>query len=198
MTFVKKEEIKRLHRKYAPNDEAFRLVYDHCEIVAEIARECGGRYKGKIDVDLAVLAALLHDIGTYTLFIPELHTFKEDGYQQHALIGAKILEEEGLPAAVVDAVRTHVQMGVTGQEIREQKWKLPYKDFVPATLEAELLCYADRFHSKNPQFNHHDTFLNGLDRQHLPEQAKKFRAAIDKFGLPDVQRLINHYGHPSV
>ncbi len=191
------DEITQLHRKYAPNDEAFTLVYEHCEIVAKIARECGDRYDGKIDVELAVLAAMLHDIGTYTLFIPELHTFKEDGYQQHAFIGAKILEDEGLPPAVVDAVKTHVLMGITADEIRQQKWKLPYADLTPNSIEGELLCYADRFHSKHPRFNQYERFLNGLEAG-LPQQAKKFRQAIDKFGLPDIDSLIAHYGHPSV
>lgn len=191
------EEIKKLHRKYAPNEEAFRLVYDHCEIVAKIARECGERYAGQVDVKVAVLAAMLHDIGTYVLFVPELHTFNEHSYQQHALIGATILEEEGLPPSVVNAVRTHVLMGITKQEIKAQHWKLPYRDAVPQSVEAELLCYADRFHSKHPRFNHHERFLNGLDKD-LPEQAKKFKAAIGKFGLPDIQSLIDHYGHPVV
>lgn len=189
------EQIKQLHKKYAPNQEAYDLVYDHCEIVAKIARECGDRYKGKIDVDLAVLCAMLHDIGTYTLFIPELHTFKEDGYQQHAFIGATILEGEGLPKLVVDAVRTHVLMGITAQEIELNKWKLPYKDLLPQTTEAELLCYADRFHSKHPQFNHHEKFASKLE-QGLPEQAVKFQKAIDKFGLPDIGKLVQEYNHP--
>ena len=194
---MNKEAILALHKKYAPDDLSFELVYTHCEIVTRIALEIVEKNDLDIDADALYQATMLHDIGAYTLYIPELKTFKQDGYKQHAMIGATILAEEGFSESIVAAVRTHVLMGLTGNEIRQQKWKLPYIDTEPASLEAELVCYADRFHSKNPQFNSHETFLAHL-RKDLPDQANKFQAMIDRFGLPDIRVLAEEYGHKIV
>ncbi len=190
-------EIEALHRKYAGDDRSYELVYTHCKIVADIAMEAIERNHLAVDKDLVYLACVLHDIGTYTLYIPELDTFKKDGYQQHMLIGAAILEAEGLPAAVVSAVRTHVLMGLSADEIKQRGWKLPYADFTPETEVGELLCYADRFHSKQPQFNHPERFIKRLS-QDLPIQARKFQDALERYGRPDIESLAEKYGHPLV
>lgn len=190
-------EIEALHRKYATNDRAYELVYTHCKIVADIAVRAIERSNIAIDKDLVYLACILHDIGTYVLYIPELDTFKKDGYQQHMLIGAAILESEGLPPEVVSAVRTHVLMGLSADEIKERKWKLPYADFTPETQIGELLCYADRFHSKHPQFNHPERFIEKLSKD-LPRQAEKFQQALNQYGRPDVEALAKEYGHPLI
>lgn len=189
--------VEALHRKYAANDRAYELVYTHCKIVADIALEAVERNNLTIDKDLVYLACILHDIGTYVLYIPELDTFQKDGYQQHMLIGAAILESEGLPPEVVSAVRTHVLMGVSAQEIKQRNWKLPYVDFRPETEIGELLCYADRFHSKQPQFNHPERFVEHLSKD-LPGQAQKFQAALEKYGRPDVESLAKTYDHPLI
>lgn len=187
--------IQALHRKYAPDSHAYDLVYTHCSIVADIAVDAVKRNNLDVDADLVFLACILHDIGTYTLYIPELRTFKSDGYQQHALIGATLLQAEGLPHEVVSAVRTHVLMGLSAAEIQSAGWKLPYIDLLPETTIGELLCYADRFHSKHPQFNDPDRFVDGLSRD-LPLQAERFRRSLEQYGRPDIDALAQKYNHP--
>lgn len=34
------QQIEELHRKYAPNDKVYELVYGHCQVVNEIAQWC--------------------------------------------------------------------------------------------------------------------------------------------------------------
>ena len=192
---MNKTDIIALHKKYAENDEAFDLVYTHCTIVAEIAMDAVERNSMVVDSDILYQACMLHDIGTYVLFQPSLHTFKKIGYRLHAPIGAMMLADEGLDEKVVEAVRTHVMMGLSKQEIIDHGDMLPQIDFTTQSLEAELVCYADRFHSKNPQFNDPDTYLKKLQETY-PIQAKKFHDTLERFGCPDISMLAAKYGHP--
>lgn len=72
---------------------------------------------------------------------------------------------------------------------------LPDKDYLPKTIEAKLVCYANRFHSKKPNFNSYDTFLNRLENE-LPAQAIKMKEWSAVFGIPDVVGLSKKYNHP--
>ena len=188
------QDIERLHRKYAPNDKVFNLVYEHCQIVSEIALWCSDNISDEIVVNKQLLqtAALLHDIGTYVFFDEDGHVSNERLYPQHAILGSKILEDEGLDKQVYDMVATHILLGLTKQEIIDTPWYLPEHDYEPKTIEGELLCYADRYHSKRPSFNAFDTFLDRLKRS-LPLQAAKFELWSKRFGIPDIDLLANKY-----
>jgi uncharacterized protein len=39
MSYPSEEVILALHKKYTPNNRAFEIVYKHCKIVDEIARQ---------------------------------------------------------------------------------------------------------------------------------------------------------------
>jgi uncharacterized protein len=188
------QEIERLHHKYAPNDKVYNLVYGHCQIVCEIALWCVDNIKDETTVDVPLLraAALLHDIGTYILFDDEGKVANNRMYPQHAILGAKIVADEGIDMRISKIIETHVLLGLTKQEIIDNPWILPARDYEPDTIEGELLCYADRFHSKHPAFNAYDTFLQGLKKS-LPLQAAKFEAWSKRFGIPDIDALAKKY-----
>lgn len=188
------QEIKRLHHKYAPNSKVFDLVYGHCQIVCEIALWCADNIKHdtKVDEPLLQIAALLHDIGAYILFDDEGRVANSRMYPQHAILGAKIVADEGIDMRVSKIIETHVLLGLTKQEIVDTPWVLPARDYEPDTIEGKLLCYADRFHSKHPTFNAYDSFLQGL-KQGLPLQAAKFEAWSKRFGIPDIDTLAKKY-----
>jgi len=190
-------EIQELHRKYAPNDAVFNLVFTHCRIVCEIAEWCVTQNQLQVDGALLRNACLLHDIGTYVLFNEQGEVINHRMYPQHAIVGAKIVLDEGIDHRVADAIETHVLMGLTKLEIEStsRPWPLPSRDYEPQSIEGELLCYADRFHSKHPVFNQYQTFLANLERE-LPEQAKKFKQAAHRFGIPDITAMAEAYGHP--
>lgn len=188
-------KIKRLHKKYAPNEQVFNHVYSHCAIVAEIAEWCVNNADIQdVDKELLQAACLLHDIGTYVYFTDDAHIMNERLYPQHAVFGAGLLRGEGLPE-IADLVETHVLLGLSKKEILEKPWPLPARDYVPETIEGRLLCYADRFHSKNPTFNDFESFADRLQKD-LPEQAEKFRAWSKEFGIPDVAALAKKYNQP--
>lgn len=191
------KSIERLHHKYAPNDNVFDLVYGHCQIVCEIALWSADNIKPNVEVDRELLraAALLHDIGTYVFFDTNGKKLNDRLYPQHAIFGAKILTDEGIDKSITDLIETHVLLGLTKQEIIDKSLPLPARDYVPSTIEGELLCYADRFHSKHPTFNAYDTFLAKL-KESLPQQAVKFENWSQRFGIPDVNVLAKKYNQP--
>lgn len=190
-----KAKIEEIHRRYAQSDIVFNLVYEHCQIVTEIASWCADHKHLQIDKSILEASCLLHDIGTYALFDAEGLDNNEHNYKQHAIFGAALVLEEGFDTRIADAIRTHVLMGLSKNEIITGGFGMPQKDYIPATTEARLLCYADRFHSKHPTFNAYAPFLDRLSRG-LPEQAAKLRKAAREFGIPDVEALAKKYGHP--
>ncbi len=190
-----KMQIEEIHQRYAQNDTVFNLVYEHCQIVAEIAAWIVKHKKLDIQPDLLEAACLLHDIGTYALFDSNGRTDNEHNYKQHAIFGAALVIEEGYDTRIADIIRTHVLMGLTKNEIVEGGFGMPRNDYMPLTLEARLLCYADRFHSKRPIFNAYAPFLEQLSKD-LPDQATKLQEAAAEFGIPDIESLAQKYGHP--
>ncbi|HEU4914111.1 MAG TPA: HD domain-containing protein [Candidatus Saccharimonadales bacterium] len=190
-------QIEELHRKYAPNDAVYNLVYGHCQVVNEIAQWCVSNLPAneEVDIDLLTNAALLHDIGTYVLFDDDGKVTNKRLYPLHAIFGAKIIADEGVDSHVAQIVETHVLLGLSEKEISEKPWPLPARDYIPGNIEGELLCYADRFHTKKPTFNSYDVFLARL-RDGMPGQAAKFEAWSKRFGLPDIEALAKKYGQP--
>lgn len=189
--------IEQLHKKYAPNEHVFGLVYTHCKIVCEIAEWCVEHNGIAVDIELLRAACLLHDIGTYVLFDTEGHVENGRLYTLHAIIGAKIIADEGFDMRIANAIETHVLLGLSKAEITQpdSQFIVPAKDYVPQTIEAELLCYADRFHSKHPTFNDPDTFLAKLTAN-LPVQAERYAKYMQRFGRPDIVLLAKKYNHP--
>lgn len=188
--------IERLHHKYAPNDKLYELVYGHCQIVAEIALWCAENIEVKVKIDKPLLqaVALLHDIGSYVFLNEDGNFFESNLYPLHAILGARILADEGLPIIISDTISTHILLGLTKDEIVSRPWPLPERNYEPKQIEGELLCYADRFHSKKPTFNDYEVFLKRL-KSDLPLQASKFESWSKRFGIPDIDMLSKKYGH---
>jgi len=190
-------QIEKLHRKYAPNDAVYDLVYGHCQVVNDIAQWCANNLppSQRVDIELLTTAALLHDIGAYVFFDDTGVVANKRLYPLHAILGAKIIADEGIDKRVVQVVETHLLLGLSEKEIIEKPWSLPARDYIPNSIEGELLCYADRFHSKKPTFNSYDIFLGRL-REGMPDQAVKFEAWSKRFGIPDIKALAQKYEHP--
>lgn len=132
-------------------------------------------------------AALLHDIGTYVLFDDNGKVGNERLYPLHAILSAKIIADEGIDSRVASLVETHILLGLSKQEIIEKPWPLPARDYIPSSVEGELLCYADRFHSKRPTFNAYDTFLARL-KEGLPERPPSSRSGQKDLVCPILKR----------
>lgn len=190
-------EIKKLHEKYAPNPALLTLVYMHCQIVAEIAATAAANTNQVVDLELLQAAALLHDIGCYAFLDPADYSKRAypDLYPQHTILGAKIVSDEGLPTEIANIIECHGLLGLSKEEIIEKNMHLPARSYEPQTVEGRLLCYADRFHSKQPAFSSYPYFYTIL-QTHYPKQAEKFQSWSEEFGLPDLKKLSAKYGQP--
>jgi len=109
-------------------------VINHCETVAELAVEIAETCKRKgldVNIELVEIGALLHDIGR-----SKTHSVN------HAVIGAQIAKEFGLPESVISIIKRHVGGGITANEARKLEW--PRDVYVPQTLEEKIVSYADK------------------------------------------------------
>lgn len=194
------DTIVALHKKFAQFAKAPHLdgaVLEHCRIVSEIALWCADNVTEPVDRELLRAAALLHDVGSYPFFNEQGQADGQGFYPLHGILGAKIVLDEGYDPRIAQMIETHLLMGFSKSEIADtsvRHWALPMHDYQPKSLEAEILCYADRFHSKTPQFNSFETLRTRLRK--MPEQAAKFVAAGERFGIPDIGGLAAKYHHP--
>ncbi len=124
-----------LHAKYGSSER----IVEHCRTVARVSMVLSDAFvaHGKSIDSKAVLAgALLHDIGRSRVQTVE-----------HGYVGAKILEEEGVDAVVVEIVRRHVGAGISEEEAASLGF--PKADYIPRTLEERVVCFADKMVSSD-------------------------------------------------
>ena len=121
-------ECRRLLRENGCSDEVIR----HCEAVASLAVRIARRCKA--DVGLVETGALLHDLG-------RCRTHSID----HAVVGARMVRELGLPEEVASVVERHIGAGLSAEEARIAG--LPIKDYTPVSLEEKIVAHADNLTS---------------------------------------------------
>lgn len=153
------------------------------------------RLHSEPDLQLLVVGALLHDIGTYRLLRDdggEDGAIEFDGpkYIFHGLEGWVILLENRFGRRIADFARNHTGVGLSAADVQREGLALPPADYVPATIEQELVMYADKFNSKSVPA-----------RFTAPERARKsaakfggsngqrFDAERRKFGVPSIEEL---------
>jgi uncharacterized protein len=106
----------------------------HCKKVMQIAVQIAENCKKKgrdVNVQLVRIGALLHDIGR-----SKTHSV------DHVIVGAQIAKELGLPNSLVSIIERHPGGGISRDEARKLGW--PVKDYLPRTLEEEIVAYADK------------------------------------------------------
>jgi uncharacterized protein len=190
------DEITALHKKYAPSDEAFKLVFTHCLIVRDIADELlATNPHPAIDSELVRVGCLIHDIGVYSLF--ENGKLNKETYITHGIRGYDILTSEGYEEKICRIASHHTGVGLSRADIKDQSLPLPDEDFLAETAEERLVMYADKFHSKHPRFNTYETYRKTVAR-FGEEKVERFDALAQEFGKPNLTDLAEKYGHPLV
>jgi uncharacterized protein len=201
MIFPNNETILQLHKKYAPSDSAFQIVYEHCRIIDEIATLLIDKSRLKLDTKLIHAAAMLHDIGYYPLFdttdrVPKNLTIT------HGVTGAEILRKENINEAICRIAERHTGVGLTRENIFKQNLPLPPRDLVAETPEEQLIMYADKLHTKSLGPNDpHDTrgwfnlpeTYSQHTRKFSEDNLAKFNRLVKSYGIPDLQALANKY-----
>ncbi|MFC9730340.1 HD domain-containing protein [Streptomyces roseolus] len=189
------DEIRALHRKHAPSDAAFELVFTHCEIVAAIAEQLLSRHGRDADAELVRAGCLLHDIGVYRLY-DSAGRIDGASYVTHGVLGHRLLAEEGLPETLCRFCSCHTGVGLTQEDVLAQGLPIPPADYVPVTPEERMVMYADKFHSKStpPRFVSPDTFEARIAR-FGPEKVTVFQSLRRLYGDPELDALAAAHGH---
>jgi len=164
-----------IDRYYRDNPALRRLLIRHSEDVARKAINTAQCHP-ELDIDRQFIfeAAMLHDIGIYKTSAPDIHCFGSEPYLCHGILGAELLRSEGLPRHAFVCER-HTGAGLTKEEITEQRLPLPPADFLPVSIEEQLICFADCFFSKTK-----------------PEKEKPvgaIRRKIKKFGIRSLKQF---------
>ncbi len=103
-------------------------VINHSIAVKDLA--CRIAQKTDADINLVRAGALLHDIGRC-----KTHDIK------HVLEGVKIAKKLDLSKKLVKIIERHIGAGLNREDAK--KLGLPYKDFIPISLEEKIVCHAD-------------------------------------------------------
>jgi uncharacterized protein len=88
-------------------------------------------------------------------------------------------------------------VGIARQQVIDQGLPLPPEDYLPRTLEQEIVMYADKFNSKSnpPSF---------ITQERQSKRAARFgednllrwRALVDRYGVPDIIGMAERYHMP--
>jgi len=138
-------------RRYYPKDsKTFHVLVAHGRGVSEKALAVAKRVS-ELQPDLQFIeeAAMLHDIGIFLTHAPEIGCFGDRPYICHGYLGRELLEREGLPKHALVCER-HIGVGLSRRDIEEQELPLPLRDMLPLSVEEQIICFADKFFSKNP------------------------------------------------
>lgn len=177
MNNLMREDLELL-KKYALTPESYEIVLRHSLAVLAKAIEIIGRKElyRELDLELVVSGCLLHDIGAF----PFLDGREKQGYIRHGVLGADILRQAGREKEARIAER-HTGSGLTKEEILAAGFPLPAEDFLPQSLEEKLICYADKFSSKNP--DKHDTLESIIQEfaGYGPGPLARFQALREEF-----------------
>lgn len=188
---MNQSDIYKLHQKYSEGENQeiiLKAVWGHSLIVRDIALELADNLikKGiKIDKELVEIGCLVHDIGCYQCY--EFYGRNSGPYIQHGIKGYEILKNEGFSEEIARMAMIHLGVGLVKENVIASKLPLEPEDYIPITLEEELVAYADNFHSKSgPKF---DTFEDSRKKlaSLWPESVIIFDRFRKKFGEPKIR-----------
>ncbi len=137
-------------RYYREDSLAYRFLVPHSRMVTHKALAVAGRIMHlRPDLRFIAEAGMLHDIGIVQTDAPQMGCHGRHPYIMHGVLGREMLEAEGLPRHALVCER-HVGVGLPLSEIERQDLPLPRRDMLPVSLEEEIICFADKFYSKDP------------------------------------------------
>jgi uncharacterized protein len=138
-----------IDKYYPENDDLKKLLLKHSRQVTDrCLMLCDRHPELRLDRQFLEEAAMLHDIGIRWCDAPSICCHGTEPYLRHGIIGAELLRREGFPRHASVCER-HTGTGLTAQQIATQQLPLPVGDYVPESIEEQLVCYADKFFSKS-------------------------------------------------
>jgi uncharacterized protein len=180
------DPIKIIGKYYSPESKAYYLLTRHSEMVAAKSLRITRRMRHPYpDVDFIREAALLHDIGIFLTNEPTIGCHGEKEYICHGYLGREILEKEGLPRHALVCER-HLGVGLSAAEIENKNLPVPRRDMLPLSIEEQIICFADKFFSKDADFLLYEKPLERVRKgiaRFGEEKLRRFDEWIRLFGL---------------
>jgi len=165
-----------ISKYYKPRSKAYDILVAHSRLVAEKALKIAQHHKEYLaDLNFIEEAALMHDIGIFKTNSPEFYCFGEHPYLCHGYLGSELLIEEGYTDHALVCER-HIGVGITTDEIIINKLPLPLRDFIPVSVEEQIICFADKFFSKSGEVMREKT-------------VDEIRKSVNRFGPKNVARF---------
>lgn len=181
---MKQSDIYKIHQKLSHGinkSRTLEICWTHSLIVRTIADQIAEKlekeYGITIDKKLMEIGALIHDVGYYDCFDDNGKKIKD--YVLHGRMGYEILLKMGVSKKRARFALTHVGVG--------------FEHDIPISLEEEIVCYADNFHSKgHPGFNTFEETKEEFIKIN-PDYGIILERFKDKFGIPDLKALEKKY-----
>ena len=145
------EPVKIIEKYYGTHSTACQILIEHSRKVADKALSIAQAHSEmNLDCSFIEEAAMLHDIGIIFCHAPRIGCYGAFDYICHGYLGAELLQKEGLARHALVCER-HTGTGITLKMIEKENLPLPHRDFLPISLEEQLICFADKFFSKQKQ-----------------------------------------------
>lgn len=142
------DTLKIIRKFYDPESKAYHYLVHHGKVVAHKALRIARRLDNtSLDISFIEESALLHDIGIIRTYAPQIGCFGYDPYITHGSHGREMLESIGLHRHALVCER-HIGMGLTVDDIVTNQFPLPLRDMIPCSREEQIVCFADKFFSK--------------------------------------------------
>jgi uncharacterized protein len=140
--------LKVIEKYYDTQSEAYSILVTHSRSVADKALSIAKAHP-EMNLNLTFIeeAAMLHDIGIIFCNAPDMDCHGTYEYICHGYLGANLLRKEGYPRHALICER-HTGTGISLQMVKENHLPLPHRDYLPISLEEQLICFADKFFSK--------------------------------------------------
>lgn len=172
---------------YPPESKAYHFLVHHSRMVTAKALMIAQKAEHlHPDLNFIQEASMLHDIGIFLTNEPGIGCHGNKAYICHGYLGREILEKEGLPQHALVCER-HIGVGLAMRDIEEQNLPLPKRDMMPVSVEEQIICFADKFFSKDSEF---------LLTEKPVERVKK---GIAKFGEDKLRKFdewLKLFGNP--
>jgi uncharacterized protein len=175
-----------LKHYYDPNSKAFKILVAHGNQVRQKALRVAKKVSGfGPDLNFIAKAAMLHDIGIFLTDTPELGCYGAQPYICHGILGHDLLVEAGWPQFALVCER-HIGVGISVDDVLNFDLPLPRREMVPVSIEEQIVCYADKFFSKNGNGSLKgveksiDKIISGL-KQYGPHKVSKFQKWVEMF-----------------
>jgi uncharacterized protein len=167
--------VEIIKRYYQDNTKLYKILLEHSFSVAEKSLSIAQMHP-EMNLDKAFIyeAAILHDIGIYKTYAPEIYCIGKYPYICHGYLGSDILQKEGFPRHALVCER-HTGTGLSLERIVSNNLPVPKRSMLPESMEEQLICFADKFYSKT-----HLGRENSIDR---------IRKNLSKHGESSVKRF---------